>query len=221
MIPFIPGPYLGVAGAAFLEKPICEPLVPVMPLFILPHNERMLLETARLFKALKIALSDLEKFYDQLSNQQDLDISGLNDQLCYPYIDHVKIGEVNAKLTYTDKRGDHIFNAEMKYGSASLSHNVIVKFTKRYSRECHDTCYNMGFAPELFACERIAGGWYIVVMELLMEYCTAYSLAEEYHLSSRTLKQVKTLVEKMHDLGFVHGDLRLPNILVGPESSVN
>ncbi|CAG8641359.1 11350_t:CDS:1, partial [Paraglomus occultum] len=82
--------------------------------------------------------------------------------------------------------------------------------------------YNMGFAPELFACEQIAGGWHIniVVMELLMEYCTAYSLAEKYHLSSRTLKQVKTLVEKMHDLGFVHEDLRLSNILVGPESSV-
>ncbi|CAG8635873.1 4663_t:CDS:2 [Paraglomus occultum] len=51
----------------------------------------------------------------------------------------------------------------------------------------------MGFAPELFACEQVAGGWYIVVMELLMEYCTAYSLAEEYHLSYRTLKQVKTM----------------------------
>ena len=47
----------------------------------------------------------------------------------------------------------------------------------------------MGFAPELFVCEWVAGGWYIVVMELLMEYCTAYSLAEKY--------QVKTLVEKM------------------------
>ena len=81
MILFIPGPYLGIAGAAFLEKPVCEPLVPVMPSVVLPHNECMLLETAHLFKALKIALSDLEKFYDQLRNQQDLDISDLNDQL--------------------------------------------------------------------------------------------------------------------------------------------
>ena len=78
---FIPGSYLGIAGAAFLEKPVCKPLVPVMPLFVLPHNEHMLLETSCLFKALKIALSDLEKFYDQLRNQQDLDISDLNDQL--------------------------------------------------------------------------------------------------------------------------------------------
>ena len=132
----------------------------------------------------------------------------------------MKVGKIDAKLTYIDSRGDHIFNAEMKYGSTSLSRIVIVKFTKRYSIECHTTCHNMEFAPELFVCEQVAGGWYVVIMELLMEYHTAHSLAGEYLLSSKTLKQVETLVKKVHDLGFVHGDLRLPNILVGPECSV-
>ena len=65
---------------------------------------------------------------------------------------------INLFIVILTVKVDHIFDAEMKYGSTSLSHNVLVKFTKRYSIECHITCHNMEFAPELFACEQVAGG---------------------------------------------------------------
>ncbi|CAG8616235.1 8093_t:CDS:2, partial [Paraglomus brasilianum] len=169
-------PCLGIAGVVFLDEPVCKPLTPVMPLFYHPHHEDMLLRTACMFKALKIALNDLERFYDQLN--QDSDIQ-LNQQISFPYIS---------------------------------------EFAKRYSEECHSTCQELEIAPRLFSCKWIPGGWCVVIMEQLMEYDSLSSLAQDKKL----LIQKKTMesVKKMHNQGFVHGDMRLSNIMAGPNDSV-
>lgn len=197
---------------------MCEPLTMVMPLFHLPHNEHMLLETARTFKALKIALADLERFYDQLIDQQDF---CSHSQLFFPYIDSLKVHHANLNLTYVSRlKGRHIFQATMESDSSRLSRDVVVKFTKRYSKKCHRACYALGISPELFACKRIAGGWYIVVMELLKDHNTLFSLALEKKLSPSAGKVIEDTVKIMHTSGFVHGDLRSPNIMVGPDGSI-
>ncbi|CAG8588843.1 15268_t:CDS:2 [Funneliformis mosseae] len=138
---YLAGSYMGVAGVVFLENPVCEPLTPVMLLFYLLHHEDILLKTAYVVKALKIALTNLEKFYDQLSQHNQI---------------------------ITENR--YVFQAIMEYNGGLSSQHVIIKFAKRYSEACHKKCQALGIAPKLFFCEQIAGGWYIVIMEQLMEH---------------------------------------------------
>lgn len=212
------GPYVGVAGAVFLDLPVCEPLTPVMPLFYLPHNKHMMLQTARMFKALKVAIADLEAFYSQLFDQQHLNS---RQQLTYPYINSVKINQTEAMLTYVNKldSGQYVFQARLE-GESVVARDVIVKFAETYSKECHEACYELGMAPELIVCEQITGGWVLVVMELLTEHTTLFSLAQDGSLSRSTADVVEASVKRLHGKGFVHGDLRLPNIMMGPDNSI-
>ena len=53
------GPYLGVVGAVFTDKAVCQPLTAVLPLYYVDYNYRMMQDTARVFRALKIALTEL------------------------------------------------------------------------------------------------------------------------------------------------------------------
>ena len=62
-----------------------------------------------MFKALKIALNDLEKFYDQLN--QDSDIQ-LNQQISFPYISEVSIGQIVANITYVKKLNHYVFSSK-------------------------------------------------------------------------------------------------------------
>ncbi|CAG8439846.1 13274_t:CDS:2 [Funneliformis caledonium] len=168
---YLAGPYMGVAGAVFLENPVCEPLTPVMPLFYLPHHEDILLGTAYVVKALKIALTNLEKFYDQLSQHSQI---------------------------ITEDRKSLCFQAIMEYNGGLSSQHVIIKFAKRYSEACHKECQTLGIAPKLFFCEQIAGGWYVVIMEQLMEH-------DYYFILIRTKIALY---------------MRLSNILISPDDSI-
>ena len=206
------GPYVGVAGAAFLDVPVCEPLTPVMPLFFLPHNKCMMAEVARALKSLKVAIADLESFYDDLTKNPP---SGLQ-QLTFPYVNTVVVNGDAVTLTYLEQMipDRPLFRAQLG------GRDVVVKFSHTYSEECHAACFAQGFAPELISCERIAGGWYVVVMEWLEEYKTLSSLKNDSAVSSSVLAELRRAVETMHGEGFVHGDLRSPNVLVGPGGKV-
>jgi serine/threonine protein kinase len=208
------GPYIGVAGAVFLGRPVCEPLTPVMPLFYLPHHENIILGTAYVVKALKIALDNLEKFYNNLYQHDQI------IQTYFPYFNKVKIGETTANLTYVKKVENHyVFQAIMECNDGSSPQHVIIKFAKRYSEACHKECQALEIAPELFFCEQIAGGWYVVIMEQLMEHNSLFYLAQDQDKKFMLNKVIES-IKKIHDLGFVHGDMRLPNILIGPGDSI-
>ncbi|CAH1768967.1 14919_t:CDS:2, partial [Entrophospora sp. SA101] len=142
---YLVGPYMGVAGAVFMGKPVCEPLTPVMPLFYLPHHEKIILETAYVVKALKMALINLETFYDQLSQHSEIIRT---HQPSFPCFNKANIGESIANITYVKRVENHyVFQAIMKYNNGSSQH--------------------------------IAGGWYVVIMEQLMEHNSLFYLAQD------------------------------------------
>ncbi|CAJ0829971.1 9566_t:CDS:2, partial [Entrophospora sp. SA101] len=180
---YLVGPYMGVAGAVFMGKPVCEPLTPVMPLFYLPHHEKIILETAYVVKALKMALINLETFYDQLSQHSEIIRT---HQPSFPCFNKANIGESIANITYVKRVENHyVFQAIMKYNNGSSQH--------------------------------IAGGWYVVIMEQLMEHNSLFYLAQDKEF---LVSMLNKSIKKIHVLGFVHGDMRLSNILVGPDNSI-
>jgi serine/threonine protein kinase len=94
---------------------------------------------------------------------------------------------------------------------------ILVKFTKRYSKELHEFCVSQGFAPRLLAFEELPGGWLGVAMEFLS---SAFRVADSPSLveqGERWLKRMDEIVETLHEHGYVHGDLRAPNFIVDGE----
>jgi len=95
-----------------------------------------------------------------------------------------------------------------EYGS------LLVKFCRRYGKEAHLKCGELGIAPELVGFETLAGGWFAVVMERLP---SSFRPLRELTLEMNLEQPVTDAVQRMHDAGFVHGDLRDTNILVNKD----
>ena len=78
----------------------------------------------------------------------------------------------------------------------------------------------MGIAPKLLAFEKIPGEWYVVVMEWLENYTTLFELAQNSGIDPEVSNAVTESVKLLHSNGFVHGDLRGPNIMIGNNNQV-
>lgn len=88
---------------------------------------------------------------------------------------------------------------------------VIVKFARQYSIELHQFCTGLGHAPQIFAFERLPGGWYAIAMEYI-DSGLPITHATAAHQGCWT-KELEDVVARFHSEGLVHGDLRDANIL--------
>eukprot|EP00727_Mastigamoeba_balamuthi_P012342 m51a1_g7730 hypothetical protein (612) ;mRNA; f:159789-161883 len=125
-------------------------------------------------------------------------------------------GEV-VQLRYTDWPAKQrlLFRAEAigTAGGTASAKQLAVKFTKQYCCEAHALLVQSGNAPVLLYEGPLGetGGWRVVVMEWmegLLDYRTAKKSGEQ-HFKESLVKAVQLL----HKSGFVHGDLRPPNVL--------
>jgi serine/threonine protein kinase len=90
---------------------------------------------------------------------------------------------------------------------------VLVKVCERYGEEAHRTLPAVGLASVLHFCSLIVGDIFVVVMDQV----DGRDASKEFkgrNLPSTVPNNVKLALEKLHDTGFVHGDLRRPNIMV-------
>ena len=93
---------------------------------------------------------------------------------------------------------------------ARESLKLLIKFTRRYGIEAHRYCAELGLAPKVYGIERLAGGWKAVIMAYLdSDFVTLYKRT----LDGQIVAAMREAVRKMHEGGFVHGDLRDVNIL--------
>ena len=95
---------------------------------------------------------------------------------------------------------------------------VVVKFTQQYATDVHQACAGKGIAPLLLYADPVGYGWTMVIMEYLEGYNTLYSRRNQ--LSEDLRKSVHEKLKILHDMGFVHGDMRFLNILLGPGGEV-
>ena len=71
------------------------------------------------------------------------------------------------------------------------------------------------FALKLIAVEDLVGGWKMVVMEYLLGWEMLGEKPYEERLKHK--ERLKKALHIIHDQGFVHGDIRWPNILVSKD----
>jgi hypothetical protein len=98
--------------------------------------------------------------------------------------------------------------------------SLLVKFCRQYGKDAHLRCGELGIAPKLVGFENLPDGWCAVVMEHLPLSFKMLSMLT----SEATLKlkgRVMDAVQRMHNAGFVHGDLRDINILVDVTANNN
>ena len=100
-----------------------------------------------------------------------------------------------------------------KARSLETQGQILIKFTQRYSIDLHAFCAQKGHAPSIFGYERLPGGWFAVAMEHV-EPSTLITQSEnlKYH-RDRWTAELERLLDGIHAMDLVHGDLRDVNII--------
>ena len=126
------------------------------------------------------------------------------------YMDHVTTELIeNSNRTPGDIRRNLLLATS--YGTRT---QVVVKFTRSYNKEAHEHLAKKGLAPKLYYCERVIGDMFVVVMAHVrgvpLDLCKTLTTDAK----KSVFECLKRAVEELKAGGFVHGDLRAPNVLV-------
>jgi RIO-like serine/threonine protein kinase len=119
--------------------------------------------------------------------------------------DHKVSFELESKVSNYEHR--QVYLARHK------SKTVVVKFTQRYCIELHQFCYERGHAPEIIAYDHLPGGWKVIVMEYIEDTPDSHIVDLARKKASQWRMELSKLIDAFHAEDWVHGDLRLANIL--------
>jgi serine/threonine protein kinase len=139
----------------------------------------------------------------------------LTDQCIYPYVSSFKNQYGNlVRFTYNgfllkDTRKP-LYLARSDDGEI-----IVVKFCPDgYGADAHNFMADLGYAPKLHACEQV-GHMHMAVMEFVEGEQWFSPLHTEIYWS-----KLENAIQIFHKAGFVHGDLRAPNILVSSKGPI-
>jgi serine/threonine protein kinase len=91
---------------------------------------------------------------------------------------------------------------------------MCIKFVHSYSVEAQEKCTAMDCAPTLRGFECLDGGWNMVVMDVVSNDLSDFESQTLALLSQMTDKLVR-----LHQAGYVHGDVRDVNTMVKEDGS--
>ncbi|KAL6306639.1 hypothetical protein BKA93DRAFT_823843 [Sparassis latifolia] len=217
------GPFIGFVGAAFTDVVRQDMLTAVHSFIWEPHDELSATQVARVLRAFRNAVECLKQYYTQeLPTIQELDPSEWPNTR-YPYPSKYRPISASGdaayvKFSYTDV----IENKLIFKGRTVGKDEIIIKFTRRYSKEVHLWCAEHGYAPNLRGFEQLPGGWLMIVMDVVDASYTGLYLAQAIlrHGQAQCVRnKVEELVRSLHTAGYVHGDLRGTNLLVAPQEN--
>ena len=168
-------------------------------------------QVACVLHALQASTKLLEDHYSGLNHKAEQ----VDGELMLPYFQEFIVNGKAYKLKYTkfmamDRPSRAVFRASIGSEDQAGGSDVVVKFAHSYCRPTHKLLAGISLAPRLQYCEKVDSiGMYIVVMDLAAEMDIGVSFQDQ-SISSKLRKAIQAL----HDVGFVHGDLQEPNILV-------
>ncbi len=125
----------------------------------------------------------------------------------------------SGQLKFLSQRS--LFRGTVKMVGSARIHNVYVKFVKNYGTEAHSflASHEPPFAPRILFCGEVLPELTMVVMEDL-QVQGGIDIATCVSRGYDVVKDIQPLAEEalsvLHAAGFVHGDLRAPNIVVRP-----
>ena len=138
----------------------------------------------------------------------------LHNSLYFPAISNLpEYGNSDKSFSFRITKSFNVQHRLIYLAETQEQKTILLKFTRTYSIELHDLCFRLGHAPQILSFKKLPGDWYVVAMEYLP---CASRLSSAFGLATyrETWKeQLWTLVHAFHEKGFVHGDLRDPNIV--------
>ena len=240
----VAGPHLTVSGAIFAEKIVSQrftdyiylgPLPTSQERFPLDHSIR---RVAQVLRALTKATNQLSAYYSTLKftststpKQRGSMYRGSSHRgsshpvlvpsfpilpdLVPPSFRDFEVYDKRYTVVYKRRLDPSFPDKAVFLGTISNgdkdqgSHDVVIKFTPAYCKDAHEMLARIQRAPTLWFCERVETvGMYVVVM--------GYEEAKPMDklLKDEHIIQLKEAVEALHGAGYVHGDLRGPNVLI-------
>ena len=193
------GPHLFISGAVYGKYVFVDRLVD--PVWLVPHQrEDAMIRIARIFKALKAAVTDIREYYENVNPV---------DQPRFPIFQSFYKGNIQ----YKEAIKRHTFKGTLTYNGTSKP--VFVTFAKQYSRETHEFMGFRGYAPQLIHYEeRVRDTQYTaIVMEYIpdtmpLDEFLLSEVVEQYRISTCCIEALKV----MHDNGFCQGKISSKSI---------
>jgi hypothetical protein len=172
---------------------------------LLRYDREQMMKIARVFTALESAYNTLHEYYNSPET---------GPQSLWPYYQAFNYQHKQVEFEYREQlyKDKLLFVVETKQNPdiPGLPRRLLVKFTESYGEAVHQFCADRGFAPKLFECYKLSVRWKVVIMEYLEDYVNLYDAVDA---KAEWKEKIKKSIEEMHRAGFVHGDLRKPNIL--------
>lgn len=210
---FYLGQQLTISGAIMSNVICIDKLTPTIPLDMAFYDSHTAIVAARAISALITCLQNLQNHYIALSNNQPIPKTFSNG----PFPRFLTQIEKMKNFNYVERLGNkNLWLAEVEIDGSKQ--HVVVKFTCRYCREVHDACHNNGIAPKILYYVELDSDWSLIIMEYLQDYLSLDDLSDNKRINMHS--NILKAVDILHRLHFVHGDLRGPNILIGPNDDV-
>jgi len=215
------GPWLGISGGVFGKKTIVEPLTSMIPLLPMLHHPEHLLTVLATLKALKDGLKELEDYYKSVKP----DNPNIPRQSFYPYPNSFR-NQNNKQIQFIylkelDENKSLFLIKEQNFQNNETANQWIIKFVPGgYGYDVHHYCQDKNIAPKIIAFETLEGDWKMIIMEYLApdSFENLYTYLQIHKLNNTDKQLLKgkamDIVKLLHDVGFVHGDLRPSNFMI-------
>ena len=198
-----------ISGAVFADRFISQHLTEYIFLGGMPYLNKRLYEIARVFKALRLCLTELKGFYAGIDPPT---LPNPRPSL-FPHFSCFKVDGRDFELEYIKRIPQHfkkaVFKATIQLDGRA--HPVVVKFTPTYCARAHQVVYEMHSAPKLWFCELVESvGMFVVVMN----FVDGHHADDDRPLPEGVFGTLRSAIFALHDKKLVHGDLRGPNVII-------
>lgn len=122
----------------------------------------------------------------------------------------------NVEFQYLKRLDGERYLFEVQPVTEPSSKRLLVKFVQSYGRAVHEELASVNYAPKLHGFTELSGGWKMVVMEYLESpvWRDGTSLPVDDQVVQRELITVRNeILPSLKEKGYVHGDIRLANLM--------
>ncbi|KAF7419402.1 hypothetical protein PC9H_001992 [Pleurotus ostreatus] len=209
------GPNIQVYGGVWLLKGYVEVISHSLPLHFNEFDTEAIEDLLRFMTALRGLFESLCEVY---RNPQNHVVDGTQIEFPYPrsYVANVPQDSTSAtgktiQFTYTKRISPiRLVFAARTDGDGE---DIIIKFGfGKYGAETHKAAAAAGIAPALLSYSDLPGGIWMVVMRPLPAQFKSCLHVEDFSEPCQAV--IKAAVDRLHDSGHVHGDLRDSNVWI-------
>jgi hypothetical protein len=206
----IAGPYIQIYGAVFVDVFTVQKFTDPIYLGGDPYAEKQINYVSKVLYAVVDAMRALRTYYHYLHLQDRFEDS-MPSPVFLP--NSPLVGTLNFKSRFIPEGSLADDYHRTSFIAEYDEMPVLVKFCERYSEDAHKLVAEAGLAPTLHFCSLIIGDIFMVIMDLV-DGRDAFHEFLHLALPLTVLSDVKLALETLHEAGFVHGDVRRPNIMV-------